>query len=718
MLHPRLLEEYESFNPEAQPIGIYVLDRDGALVAVNDEACRLLRQPRAELVGTKIVRFYRNPGHRGVFMDKLRKGAEHSFVLDFSVGGQQAYLLDQARLILDGSEEIGVLGFLSDITDKEQALRLVERVPTGVYIADADGVLRYANSGLAEMLGVGTRCDLIGRPVGDFYAEKDELGAFTARLSVALREGREEAEEKILLVRGGKTRFPALVKAFPFEGPDGRVPWREGIVTDISKLVEYEHYLVSLPGFYRLETDAGGVFRVEMCSNYFAKLFGFKSPEEMKGYATKELVNDPEAFKKFEWKVAQSSEPVFDHRLHVHNKDHTRSFYIAINALALRDENCQPVGRIGFVYEVTERVELERQLVKFRSDTGRLLHGFSNTLVRLRTAVPPARMLVPQEMRSKSREDLVHEIQRATAELASSVQGFVQQASQSGWSADELEELRRLANVLEHREEVVRSPALRPSSYRKFAEKVLDAAERLAVPSGREQALQVLQTKCRAVLEPGNLLNLGEHLVLCEFMDAAIRLFRRRLAFSRDEKEMLVVVRNLLDVVISEWSEFASSCSVIIRPKGIPEGRILCREHDMVVALGNLLHNAIKYSWSPRYAASEEKRESYRYVELDGTGSTEAEFVLRITNLGVPIASDEIGDKLVFKPGFRGRHSGTRGRIGSGLGLSYAADVIEGAKGSIEVESVPAVRGADPEDYDQPFLTSFTVRLPFRKEAQ
>lgn len=323
-----------------------------------------------------------------------------------------------------------------------------------------------------------------------------------------------------------------------------------------------------------------------------------------------------------------------------------------------------------------------------------------------------------QEMRLEPAEDLVRDIERATAELASSVQGFVQQTIQSGLSADGLEELRRLANVLEHREEVVRSPVLRPSSYRKFAEKVLDAAERFAVPPNFAQSLQLLQAKCRAVLQPGNLLNFGELLVLCEYMDAAIRLFRRRLAFSRDEKETLVAVRELLDTAISEWSEFASSRSVIIRPKGIPEGNMLCRERDMVVALGNLLHNAIKYSWSPRYAAWEEKRESYRYVELDGTGSTEAQFVLRITNLGVPIASDEISDELVFKPGFRGRYSGTRGRIGSGLGLSYAADVITGSGGSIEVESVPAARGGTPKDYEQPFLTSFTVRLPFRKEAQ
>ena len=135
-------------------------------------------------------------------------------------------------------------------------------------------------------------------------------------------------------------------------------------------------------------------------------------------------------------------------------------------------------------------------------------------------------------------------------------------------------------------------------------------------------------------------------------------------------------------------------------------------EHDLVRALANLIHNGIKYTWR-------RERAQRSWVTIRSTIS-EGMVDLVVENWGVPIAREELDRDLVFQIGYRGKWSTDRGRSGTGIGLSDARRVAENHDGELLVESRPAAAGRhDPDSpgyYQQPFLTTVTLRLPLADE--
>jgi signal transduction histidine kinase len=124
-----------------------------------------------------------------------------------------------------------------------------------------------------------------------------------------------------------------------------------------------------------------------------------------------------------------------------------------------------------------------------------------------------------------------------------------------------------------------------------------------------------------------------------------------------------------------------------------PANLLMSRAH-MQLAVNNLIHNAIKYSFHGRYDIT-------RYIEIHGEiiGS---DYSLSITNYGVGIIPEEYD--LIFAPGAKGKLAQEEYRSGAGMGLAIAKEVIEKHKGSINVESYSTGGKA--------YLNKFTIRLP------
>ena len=131
-------------------------------------------------------------------------------------------------------------------------------------------------------------------------------------------------------------------------------------------------------------------------------------------------------------------------------------------------------------------------------------------------------------------------------------------------------------------------------------------------------------------------------------------------------------------------------------------------EGDVLRALSNILHNAIKYSWSREKG----KRPwiTIRAFVRDHRVSVEFE------NYGVPIPEDEIQEGLVFRLGYRGRLSGDRGRLGTGIGLADARMTARHHGGDVLVRSRPAWRDVEPGDYTAPYITTVTLWLPLHSQ--
>lgn len=124
----------------------------------------------------------------------------------------------------------------------------------------------------------------------------------------------------------------------------------------------------------------------------------------------------------------------------------------------------------------------------------------------------------------------------------------------------------------------------------------------------------------------------------------------------------------------------------------------------------NLLDNAIKYS----YIIEEEP---YTWVNVVSYVKDENVFI-RIQNCGIAIREKEITSGKIFKPFYEGIQSKKKGNKSTGLGLAIVKGIMEESNGSITVSSL-SVRGSGlKRDYDQPFITTFTISFPIYKSTQ
>jgi len=133
----------------------------------------------------------------------------------------------------------------------------------------------------------------------------------------------------------------------------------------------------------------------------------------------------------------------------------------------------------------------------------------------------------------------------------------------------------------------------------------------------------------------------------------------------------------------------------------------LSRRH-MELAVNNLMHNAIKYSFNGNV-----KRD--RFVEVEGAPEG-IYYRISISNYGVGIEQSEIDNGLIFKDGYQGVLTQGENRTGSGKGLSFVKSVIDRHHGSIKAESNKM--GSKHEFFGEPHLTKFTILLPITQPKQ
>jgi signal transduction histidine kinase len=176
-----------------------------------------------------------------------------------------------------------------------------------------------------------------------------------------------------------------------------------------------------------------------------------------------------------------------------------------------------------------------------------------------------------------------------------------------------------------------------------------------------------------------------------------------------DDPSARFTAASIVREAISHLGEFARAARVDVVWRHRPEDvAVHGNRRDILRAVTNVLHNAIKYSW---------KREGYDapWIALDISDDGE-KVRIDVENWGVPVEKGEIEAGLVFRMGYRGKRSKDRGRLGTGIGLTDSQRVAEVHDGSLVVSSRPArASSPDPNErdyYRQPFLTKVTMTLP------
>jgi PAS domain S-box-containing protein len=378
---------------------------------------------------------------------------------------------------------------------------------------------------------------------------------------------------------------------------------------------------------------------------------------------------------------------------------------------------------VGCLVDITDEhraarrsFELQQKVEDLTLDIGRILHANTSTLLMVNQTLGAAsETLDPRLADAEGGTTLPQE---RVAKLAASLAQAVERLVSAGDPA--------------RREEAL--PRERWAVLAKQIELLRDYEKRIQVAEMRNPALRTSATEiaraCRAI-EPHQLprepvreglrLALELQRMLCFLdiqmtrttvvqMDFTLRALRDFITAEvrPPDTQVRLSVNSLVQESIAQLAEFARVSNVEVAWRRGPSLAVRGSGRDIVRALSNLLHNAIKYSW-------QRDRANAPWVSI----RTEREHqmaAIEFETWGVPITPDEIEQGLIYQMGYRGKWSTDRGRLGTGIGLTDSQRVARAHGGDVRVESKPATSTVlspdDAEYYRNPFLTRVTLLLP------
>jgi signal transduction histidine kinase len=130
--------------------------------------------------------------------------------------------------------------------------------------------------------------------------------------------------------------------------------------------------------------------------------------------------------------------------------------------------------------------------------------------------------------------------------------------------------------------------------------------------------------------------------------------------------------------------------------------------NQFTIVLMNIIHNALKYSYSGVYDGQLKVRVDY--------GEQENMLIIKVHNFGCQIFQDEIAENMLFELGYRGRGSNDRRRKGTGTGLYIANEIVKNHKGMISVSSERS--GGSQEIGTDRYHNTFSVYWPYYYDLQ
>lgn len=360
---------------------------------------------------------------------------------------------------------------------------------------------------------------------------------------------------------------------------------------------------------------------------------------------------------------------------------------------------------------------LARRAQELLTDIGQVLHANTTLLVMTKqTLLATAEALGAETAQDNTLPD-VQEFDEQLLALAARMESAVRQLLESVPAerrldvlpAAQWEQLARDAALVRDIRERVPVAELRVPTLRKIAHGLVQFCRANASGKFAREPLRHLRDQAEEVERRAVLFDVFKTQNAILQMDATLRSLRDYLTSGmRETTRERIHVRELVEQALQQLADYSRNSRVeIVWKQREVDAWIEGSRRDLTRALGNLLHNAIKYTWR-------RDRSRAPWVKLTTTRQ-DRQIVIAIENWGVPIEREELDRDLIFQLGYRGRQANDRGRLGTGIGLTDARQVFRAHGGSLTIESQPADPGARHtrgEDYGQPFVTTVTVTLP------
>jgi PAS domain S-box-containing protein len=256
----------------------------------------------------------------------------------------------------------------------EQRFRsLVESTNDWIWETDQNGVYTYVSPRVKDLLGISPE-QVIGKTAFDFMPE-DEANRVKKifRKKASAKEPFEHLENANLHKSGQLVILET--NGVPITNDDGTLVGYRGIDRDITQrkeaekaLTEAYHIINQSPSVAFLWKNAEG-WPVEFVTENVEKLLGYTADDFLTGRIPYADVVHPEDFERVAKEVEESSVEGRERFVHepyrVISKDNT-SKWIKDSTFIRRDKQGQITHYNGIVYDITQRIEAEIELAKYR----------------------------------------------------------------------------------------------------------------------------------------------------------------------------------------------------------------------------------------------------------------------------------------------------------------------------------------------------------------
>lgn len=491
------------------------------------------------------------------------------------------------------------------------------------------------------------------------------------------------------------------------------------------ELLEHVDFIHLPIGVYVVDPD--GHFRA--CNDGVRKILGLSAtgPIDTK---IQDYYTNPERFHELIGAAleAEASSNGFEKAL-VHLVVNEQDVYVEDYLKPLRQaKSGEIIGYLGCMVEVTEdhkaaqRSEgLQSKVEELVFDIGRILHANTSTLVMVNQTLEACATALDGNLPGHAAgglpppQECDQLIERKSSELASAIERLMDAGDadrrEAALSAAQWDTVASSISLLREYQDRITVKEMWNPTLRNVAAAVVAACRsieggqlpREAVRDALRQARELQRITCllEVVTTKTTVAQMDYTLrALRDFVTAEVRVHEKKQWWALDD---------LVSEAIKQLSDFARASNVDIAwRERAPGVEMFCLERDLLRALSNVLHNAIKYSWQRDGA-------TVPWVAIR-TGRSGDSVFIEFESWGVPITAEEVERGLIFEIGYRGQWSTDRGRLGTGIGLTDAKRAAQSHGGDIEVTSRPATDtglAVDHPDYFQrPFLTTVRMSLP------
>jgi PAS domain S-box-containing protein len=706
------------------PVPVYVVAKDGEIIKCNSRFAELFGIPANHSKTMNITTFYLNPEDRKkieqLFLSNDTNEVNNQLIEMKTVDDREICVKDNCRQIIEDNHVIGYLGCLTDITEEE---KFREYSPAGIYELDEHHFFKRVNEAAAKSLGY-EKNELVGQHVKIVYLDPDEPENIKNELiDTAKRNGKGIIEKRMIRLRAKnhtEKSFWTNVFKMPIEGDT--YSGRHGNLIDVTKEEELANFIDQIPiGVYRINYCDDGRQTIDYCNIEFCEMFGFENFNSARGTDVRSLWQDfdrdsPE----FERILEQNAttDTLVARVVRFQSIDKTRLFSAEVHGKHIL-ENGKKVKRIGAIRELEQN---EVTLMELRDDTGRFLHVYHADISLMIYMVNQLLMLLYEKdsytTMHHRKTAVSEELRKASSLLLKALSGLINLVGNNQRKIDAFQpgQWERLQEISGN-QELVLSMSYDHSitdEIHCIAFKLMDMVGSIKKGILPNAIVKNLNSRIHEVAKLSSAILLSELREHLAEIDVEAKEFHEKIhawILKSTTNKKFNRIDYLIRKAIEHLGLFPAIRGVDIRQAfRFPGAGMTCDEKDLRMVFFNVIHNAIKYSWTRPGGQN-----PWVDVILESDKLRQSA-IIKVRNYGVPIIRNEIESGSIFQKGKRGGLAQDRGRTGMGTGLAVARDVVKKYSGDINVSSRPAAEtNHSKKDTTVPFITTVTIVLPVQQ---